>query len=1376
MLTEETLVSFDFSATTADGFTSGGAASRPELTPAAGVLTVPSFVDASRDGLPSFIDSPGRMTVGLADDVFAVIRARHRFTSGGTSAHVESALAWRTDGRGWSAGIARRFSVVSDGRWHVYAVPLDASGVRGAEPAARTPLANATLEQLRLYPAIFATVNGSAAAVGAPIALSSLAGSRAPAALVDIDFVRVVRAPTLKRVQGCSRIIGVSATGPRAAAFLPVTRESDALDRYFAVGADALNGVAASTNSSLQWAETYNCARSGGERVLLSGENFGLTPPRVWIGGLPCTDVRIETSRSQVSCVTPPGTASRVDVAIANGDMPVLSDSKRLFSYVQPPPAPRFAPVVANIGAHAVEVAWAPPAPADAWAAMTITGFLVQWRVALVDDPSITGPTTAFGDVASPGATVVGRVDAVDGAGLRYTAPASAGGGTISLSRLDAIARSAGASNASGSEARFASGADAPFDDPSINDDGKPWNAGGSGVSGIIGWGAWGASPGGEHFLVNVTQTTVRGLPPGARIQFRVASVAEPTAFADVTWATGDAFGVRRAPAVGALVGPWSPVSVDARTLVYDVFFSHFDANSTLDHGPVAHEAILNSVGWAGGEGHYGIVLIGSAHIAGCNGTHACCDNFGGPRFTDKLRWLLAEDDSEVPSGEPGGSFDDGPWSLTGSPPTPATSPHLWRWSSSELTWLPLAARDASWAQARAASDALNTGSLASVYFGASLSSRSAAADSGLTAAADLAVAVDLDGRIVEGVSGGRSVLFPERIATADVLLGRAFGSAAGGGWFSALKEERAAVWDELEDAGTLAFVPSSVLARLQANASATDAAGEQLADHAATWTDQRVHPDEGDGSVASQASSWRGDDDDAVRIPSSSRADTHATARHSRTDGYPIPRVRHETFGDDDGSIQDDDPVRTGEDMSGAIPGFGDDDVAAGGIHEVHTNQRSNWPLSVQGRKRIGGRRLAGSSTRPQVLDSPRNAGERPARARRALFDANGRRLVGWPFEPSSACTLVCATTSASRAAGLDLSTLRGADIDGGAAARSANASGAYGAGARSIYGAVIPGLDSVGAFWESSPPVATARVTGRLSRVDAAGNGDVRARVPRPAVAFTTYTIVSDSAGAATLSSNSTAPCGPALRLTASRSSQAGAAWYARALDVRDGFDTVFILRVASPSLSCRTHNNVATRCRSRGGSGVAFVVQTASPGALGNGSSGLGYAGIPAALAVEFDVQADAGLADPGESHIGVMSRGALAPASSNHTFALGAVPVTELADGHHVVRIQYTPRALADDPMLSRTPAFVASPHVTSLMDGARERGSGWSGAISVWLDSAQEPVLVVPADLDDLLGLDDTRGRAWVGFTAATGADEWETHDVLGWTFRSLRGF
>lgn len=49
-------------------------------------------------------------------------------------------------------------------------------------------------------------------------------------------------------------------------------------------------------------------------------------------------------------------------------------------------------------------------------------------------------------------------------------------------------------------------------------------------------------------------------------------------------------------------------------------------------------------------------------------------------------------------------------------------------------------------------------------------------------------------------------------------------------------------------------------------------------------------------------------------------------------------------------------------------------------------------------------------------------------------------------------------------------------------------------------------------------------------------------------------------------------------------------------RALQVREGFDTAFAMRIAQTDLSaaCRTNSEASTHCRSRGGGGIAFVVQ--------------------------------------------------------------------------------------------------------------------------------------------------------------------------------------
>jgi len=55
---------------------------------------------------------------------------------------------------------------------------------------------------------------------------------------------------------------------------------------------------------------------------------------------------------------------------------------------------------------------------------------------------------------------------------------------------------------------------------------------------------------------------------------------------------------------------------------------------------------------------------------------------------------------------------------------------------------------------------------------------------------------------------------------------------------------------------------------------------------------------------------------------------------------------------------------------------------------------------------------------------------------------------------------------------------------------------------------------------------------------------------------------------------------------------------------------------------------------------------------------------------------------------------------------------------------------------------------------------------------VYVDDLASPLLVTPLDLTSLLKLH--HGRAWVGFTASTGGDTWQTQDVLSWEWQSLR--
>jgi hypothetical protein len=58
-----------------------------------------------------------------------------------------------------------------------------------------------------------------------------------------------------------------------------------------------------------------------------------------------------------------------------------------------------------------------------------------------------------------------------------------------------------------------------------------------------------------------------------------------------------------------------------------------------------------------------------------------------------------------------------------------------------------------------------------------------------------------------------------------------------------------------------------------------------------------------------------------------------------------------------------------------------------------------------------------------------------------------------------------------------------------------------------------------------------------------------------------------------------------------------------------------------------------------------------------------------------------------------------------------------------------------------------------------------------GLLYIYIDDLYSPILVTPLNLAATLRLDG--GRAYVGFTAATGASHWQAHDLLSWQFKSL---
>ncbi|RYG54690.1 hypothetical protein EON66_06815 [archaeon] len=396
-------------------------------------------------------------------------------------------------------------------------------------------------------------------------------------------------------------------------------------------------------------------------------------------------------------------------------------------------------------------------------------------------------------------------------------------------------------------------------------------------------------------------------------------------------------------------------------------------------------------------------------------------------------------------------------------------------------------------------------------------------------------------------------------------------------------------------------------------------------------------------------------------------------------------------------------------------------------------------------------------------------------------LVDSVGRQYVPISKPPAEECTAICAAAPYVRLSQLNL------EPNSGEAVAPSSLPGLLESPA-----SLASDVDVNTHYNESDREAAfTSRASsGSLSAqfvrdVWAAG-ADLAAAAPSPASLSPQQVVRRVVNGSAAYNNSSssarpTAPCGPILRLTGAHPDQTGAAWYGRAQQVREGFDTTFLFRMSSPSRVCRYMDDMYTHCRSRGAGGFAFVVQAWHPTAMGRGYEGLGYADIRNSVAIEFDTNADAGLYEPHENHVSVHTRGAAAGNSASHSFSLGATrtaKLPDLAEGIHTARIVYQP---VWDPAVLESPAFdISSPLVAHFFTNAEYASGGlpqWSAGlelISVYVNDDTQPVLIVPINLRATLDIAGSHGRAWVGFTAATGENMWQTHDILAWQFTQLR--
>ncbi len=139
------------------------------------------------------------------------------------------------------------------------------------------------------------------------------------------------------------------------------------------------------------------------------------------------------------------------------------------------------------------------------------------------------------------------------------------------------------------------------------------------------------------------------------------------------------------------------------------------------------------------------------------------------------------------------------------------------------------------------------------------------------------------------------------------------------------------------------------------------------------------------------------------------------------------------------------------------------------------------------------------------------------------------------------------------------------------------------------------------------------------------------------------------------------------------------------------------------------------------------------------------------------------------DPYENHISVLASGLDTTAKPHHSVSLGdSVNVPDLTSGIHKARIIYEPFFNSSAALEGQ---MTATWQVGRLMKLWSTSGGGL-GMLNVYLDDNVKPVMIVPINLEATIKLQ--HGRSYVGFTAATGNDAWQMHDILSWNFSSLR--
>lgn len=121
----------------------------------------------------------------------------------------------------------------------------------------------------------------------------------------------------------------------------------------------------------------------------------------------------------------------------------------------------------------------------------------------------------------------------------------------------------------------------------------------------------------------NITTTSIRPLQPNCKYVIAISGLSENQSLAPREML--DLYG-RRSIIEGALEGSYEIIST--HTLKDDFVFELFRANQTQNYSAINDSVTLGPTGVLGGEGHYGLELIGDASIENCNVSFSCCDDY----------------------------------------------------------------------------------------------------------------------------------------------------------------------------------------------------------------------------------------------------------------------------------------------------------------------------------------------------------------------------------------------------------------------------------------------------------------------------------------------------------------------------------------------------------------------------------------------------------------------------------------------------------------------------------------------------------------------------------------------------------------------------